>query len=173
MKTCLSSVGESATAKWHFTYKPQTKGVSQERDTKETCPYWRHDGSTDSRQTQPATPHKRQPHALSVSGSLASCLSPKDTSGEVGRSVSEKVKEARRDWKVVEFEELNELTAKPRSTPTLLTRYLSQCNFEKDNDSQLSNMSTRSGLSSQTLRSVTAPIHSVRARPSEARPRWR
>jgi len=84
----------------HFSYKPQKKGVSQECNTKDKCPYFRGDSTVD----QQATPTSSKASRVldgNLQGAGASpkggCHSP--TSEEY--PLAEKFVEARRDWKAL------------------------------------------------------------------------
>eukprot|EP00419_Tripos_fusus_P000836 CAMPEP_0172671122 /NCGR_PEP_ID=MMETSP1074-20121228/10715_1 /TAXON_ID=2916 /ORGANISM="Ceratium fusus, Strain PA161109" /LENGTH=380 /DNA_ID=CAMNT_0013488121 /DNA_START=17 /DNA_END=1159 /DNA_ORIENTATION=+ len=84
----------------HFSFKPQKKGVSQECNTKDKCPYFRTDSSVDQQTMQSSAKLSRVLDG-NLQGSGASpkggCHSP--TSVEY--PLADKSVEARRDWKVL------------------------------------------------------------------------
>lgn len=84
----------------HFSFKPQKKGVSQECNTKDKCPFFRTDSTVDQQTMQNPTKATRVLDG-NLQGSGASpkgeCRSP--TSVEY--PLAEKSVEARRDWKAL------------------------------------------------------------------------
>jgi len=174
-----STIGSEYNPKFHWQYKPSTKGVSSDFDTKDSCPFFRTDCSPEARVIQPATPHSRQLHATRLNNNLSGsgCVSPVAVYRALAptdlcdpSNVAESVMEARRDWELIrQNPELHSILLTPEGS--VLARSYSQQSF--GSDSNRSMLSARSGVSQQTMGSLVNPIHSVRARPGEARPRWR
>lgn len=168
MKGALSSVDEHQANLEN--YRPQTKGVTQEFNTKEMCPFYREDSVPESRGIHPVTPHKRELHSASLTGNLAGggFVTPLENQNQVADTTEpyelqpgEKCVEARRDW--ASYQQA------PQST--MLSRSLSQRSVGGDS---INSATLSRSLSAQTIQSVVNPVHSVRARPSaEARPKWK
>jgi len=84
----------------HFSFKPQKKGVSQECNTKDKCPYFRTDSTVDQQAVQSPTRASRVLDG-NLQGAGASPKGECNSPTSVEYPLAEKSVEARRDWKVL------------------------------------------------------------------------